>query len=281
MYNYHTHTQFCDGSSQPVRYVEEALRQKMQVLGFSAHAPLSFENEWSLKKADISKYVAEIERLKTSYKGQICILNGLEADYIPGITQKFDTLRKKFRLDYIIGSVHLVKAPEGDALWFIDGAVHNFDNGLAEIFNHNIRRAVTAYYKQIQEMIVTQKPDIIGHIDKIKMNNKGRFFSEDEGWYEQIVTDTLYVASRYNCLLELNTRGVYTGKTDTFFPSPFVLERCLSLGIKVMVNSDAHRPEQLTLKFKNAFDLLKSTGFKNVSILDEMGRKEIPLTAFC
>lgn len=281
MYNYHTHTRFCDGSSAPEIYVQEAVKQQMKVLGFSAHAPLSFDNEWSLKSADIDSYIIEIERLKTIYKDKICILSGLETDYIPGITKAFGTFKKKYRLDYTLGSVHLVKAPESEDLWFIDGAVHNYDNGLATIFNNNIRRAVTAYYKQIQEMIKTQKPDIIGHIDKIKMNNKGRYFTEDEWWYVALVEDTLYVISRYNSVLELNTRGVYTGKTKTFFPSPFILERCLSLGIKVMINSDTHKPEQLTLKYQNAITLLKDIGFKELIFFDFKGKHLIDINDYC
>jgi len=46
----------------------------------------------------------------------------------------------------------------------IDGPdITIYDNGLKEIFSGDARKAVTAYYRQIQEMIVTQKPDIVGH----------------------------------------------------------------------------------------------------------------------
>ena len=72
-----------------------------------------------------------------------------------------------------------------DELWFIDGPDKNYVIGIENIFNNDIKKAVTNYYRQIQEMVITQKPDIIGHLDKIKMNNKARFFSEDEKWYKE------------------------------------------------------------------------------------------------
>ena len=40
-------------------------------------------------------------------------------------------------------------------------------------------------------MMLTQKPDIIGHFDKIKMHNQDRYFSEDEPWYRDLVMELL------------------------------------------------------------------------------------------
>jgi len=273
MYNYHTHTLFCDGSNEPEQYVLSAVEKNMKIIGFSAHASVPFKNEWSLKTADIKSYHKEIESLKKKYHSKIQVLNGLEIDYIPGITKPFSFFYKNFMLDYSIGSVHLVKLPTHNKLWFIDGAIRNFDKGLAEIFDNNIEKAVGAYYEQIQEMVLKEKPDIIGHLDKIKMNNKKRFFDEGEKWYRKLVDKTLDVIAQSNCIVEVNSRGVYTGKSDSFFPSVFVLEKCYILGIPLMINSDAHKPEQLTLKFKEAAAMLKDIGYSKLQIIDKGKRR--------
>ena len=280
MYNYHTHTLYCDGSAEPELYVLSAIEQKMKVLGFSAHAPVSFDNAWSLKTGNKTNYCKRIEELKKQYADKLIILNGLEIDYIPGLTTPFADFIKNYNLDYTIGSVHLVKSLTSDDLWFIDGAEKNYTTGLTNIFNDDIKTAVGAYYKQIQQMVITQKPDIIGHVDKVKMNNKKRFFTEDEKWYIQLVDDTLKVIAQQNCIVELNTRGIYSGKSETFFPSPFILEKCLKMEIPVMINSDAHKPEQLTLQYKEAVDLLKNVGFKELFILDKTGRKAIDINEY-
>jgi len=277
MYNYHTHTHYCDGSAEPELYVLNAVEQKMKVLGFSAHAPVSFDNAWSLKTGNKINYCKRIQELKEQYADKIIILNGLEIDYIPGLTTPFAEFIKNYSLDFTIGSVHLVKSLHSNDLWFIDGAPKNYETGLSKIFNDDIKTAVGAYYKQIQEMVVTQHPVIIGHVDKIKMNNKKRFFTEDERWYIQLVDDTLKVIYQHNSIVELNTRGVYSGKSETFFPSAFILEKCHKMKIPVMINSDAHKPEQLTLKYSEAIDLLKDIGFKKLWIIDQEGKRAIDI----
>ncbi len=280
MYNYHTHTQYCDGSAEPELYVLHAIEQKMKVLGFSAHAPVSFENSWSLKTTNKIDYCKRIQELKGKYEEQITILNGLEIDYIPDLTTSFTEFIRNYNLDFTIGSVHLVKSPNSGELWFIDGAEKNYFTGLSKIFNDDIKIAVDTYYKQIQEMVITQKPDIIGHMDKVKMNNKKRFFTEDEKWYIQIVDDSLKVIAQHNSIVELNTRGVYTGKSETFFPSTYILEKCLKMKIPVMINSDAHKPEQLTLKYHEAIDLLKDIGFKKLWIIGKNGREAVDINEY-
>ena len=80
------------------------------------------------------------------------------------------------------------------------------------------------------------------------------------------MTDRLLkVIARHPVIVEVNTRGVYTGKSDEYFPSIKVLEKCLHLGIPVMVNSDAHHPGQLSNHVAEANKLLADIGFKEVT----------------
>ena len=57
-FNLHTHSVYSDGKSQPREIVEEALRQGLTTLGFSEHSPLPFDNNFSVKSADMPRYVA-------------------------------------------------------------------------------------------------------------------------------------------------------------------------------------------------------------------------------
>jgi histidinol-phosphatase (PHP family) len=268
-HNYHTHTTFCDGSDKPENYVLEAIRQKMTSLGFSGHAPVPFENSWSTKQENMDEYFRIIDNLKNKYSDKLNIFKSLEIDYIPGLTKDFHTLRNSYSLDYTIGSVHLVRDNSSEALWFIDGPDKNYVSGLDKIFNNDIQDAVGHYYRQIQEMVINQQPDIIGHIDKIKMNNKGRYFNEDEAWYRKLVNETLHVIAAHKCIVEVNTRGIYKKRTDSLFPSEYILKLCLELGIPVTVSSDAHSPSELTNYFPEAFLLLKQIGFKGIQVLTD------------
>lgn len=263
-YNFHTHSHYDDGRMAMEDFVIEAIDQGFDALGFSGHSPLSMENEWSIKGSDLPEYVATGKRLRQQYADQIRLYLGLEIDYIPGVSDDFDVFRKGIPLDYCIGSVHLVRHPVSHQIWFIDGPEEQFFEGLDAIFGGDIRQAVTAYFEQSIQMVETQQPDIIGHLDKVKMHNKGRYFDTKEAWYQQLIDRLLLAVKQHHVIVEVNTRGVYTGKTKEFFPSADVLEKCLHLGIPVMVNSDAHQPGQLYKLVAEAEALLRDIGYKHV-----------------
>lgn len=239
----------------------------MEQMGFSAHAPVPFENKWSIAPSDLEKYFFEIEQLKKEFIKEITILLALEIDYIPGITAEFSSY-KNSNLDYIIGSIHFVKNKVNNGLWFIDGPIEGYIKGIEEIFNNDIQLAVGNYYQQISEMAKIQKPDIIGHIDKVKMNNKGRFFSEEEKWYEKLIDKTLRDIKDCGCIIEINTRGIYRKKCNSLFPSLSIIEKIHFLDIPIIVSSDAHQPEELINEFDATYRTLKEIGIRKTKIFE-------------
>jgi histidinol-phosphatase (PHP family) len=265
--NYHTHTRFCDGSSEPEAYVFEAIKKEFICLGFTAHAPLPFENSWSLEFADMHSYCEAIRKLKEIYRNQIEIYLSLEIDYIPSVSPDFINLQNQHKLDYILGAVHLVKNPEGNDLWFIDGPVSNYDKGLLNIFKNDIRYAVETYYLQLQEMLITQKADIVAHFDKIKMNNKNRYFEESEPWYKNLLDSTIEVIARCGTIVEVNTRGLYTGKCESLYPGTEILRKCFDLNIPLTISADAHKPSDISSLFSETERILKQIGYKSIKIL--------------
>jgi histidinol-phosphatase (PHP family) len=275
-FNLHTHSYFCDGKEAPEEYVKRAIELGFHTLGFSSHAPVPFENNFALHDERMQEYFNTIRRLQEKYKDQIHVLLSMEIDFIPGITRDFAEFIKAGDLDYTIGGVHLIKKKGIEELWFIDGPVQEkFDNGLEKLFNGNGRKGVEAYYNQVLEMVVTQKPDIIAHFDKIKMHNKNRYFSEEESWYKDLVWKTLkYIASETNCIIEVNTRGLYKKRADSYFPSPEILEQVHHLKIPITLNSDAHHPEELDKYFPEAVEMMKEIGFKELIYFDGKEREK-------
>jgi histidinol-phosphatase (PHP family) len=282
--NLHTHTCFSDGSGKPEKYVKEAIRQGFDILGFSDHSPVPFKNSFAIRNSDtaVKDYCNEIIRLREMYSGilpDLTLLLGLEIDYIPSITKPIDHYRKNFPFDYFIGSVHLVRNDDSGGLWFIDGPkASTYDSGLQNIFNNDIRRGVTAYFQQIREMVAIEKPDIVGHLDKIKMHNRGRFFSEEDPWYLGQVDETLEVIRDGGSVIEVNTRGLYKKRSDSLFPGPAILKKILSMKIPVMISSDAHRPHELSDYFPETVRMLQSIGFRSQWILHSGSWKEIAFT---
>ena len=264
-FNFHMHTNFSDGGKPAENYVLEAIRQGMTDLGFSDHAPMPFKNTFSIQQGQYASYCLEINRLKNLYAGSLNIFLGLEIDFIPGMMENFSALIREGQLDYSIGSVHLVGTGNEENLWFTDGPKREtYDQGLNDFFDGDIRKAVKTFYHQTNQMIMSQTFDVIGHFDKVKMHNQNRYFTENEKWYVDLVFETIDLIRQKNLIVEVNTRGMYKKRSDSFFPSAFILKRLNKLKIPLIISSDAHQPEEIQLLFDEAVESVREAGYHEI-----------------
>ncbi|MCF8235418.1 MAG: histidinol-phosphatase [Bacteroidales bacterium] len=269
LFNLHTHTTYSDGKQEPVEYIREALRQEFDVLGFSEHSPVPLPNDFALQDNLLPDYIDEIQKLKKDFKNRIEIYTGLETDFIPGLTTDFQIYQKQYQLDFIIGSVHLIRNGTDKHLWFIDGPkFETYDQGIREVFGGNAKKAVRAYFNQLNQMIESQRFDIIGHMDKIKMHNRNRYFTEDEQWYTSLIDESLELIKQHNIIVEVNTRGIYKKRSDSLFPGAAVLKKIRAMNIPVTISSDAHHPDDLSKYFPETIGMLKDIGLKEVVCLN-------------
>lgn len=277
LFNYHTHTRFSDGTGEPEIFVKQALDLGFAALGFSEHSPLPFENTFALSANELDEYSTTIRGLASQYSGQIKIWLGMEMDFIPGLSEDFASVAEKCGLDYTIGSVHLVVTPSGE-LWFIDGPLPEiYDDGLTALFGGDIKKAVTTYYHQLNMMIETQKPDIIGHMDKIKMHNRERYFRENEPWYRDLVNETLGLIAENDSIVEVNTRGIYKKRSATTYPGLEILKQLKKLGVRITLSSDAHKAHELNGAFDRARQLLGEAGIKEIAFYTGHGWEQTSL----
>ncbi len=276
--DYHTHTYYSDGKASPAAVVEKALSLGLSALGFSDHSPLPFENSFSLRRELLPQYRAEIRELQQAYQDRIQIWLALEMDYVPGISENFAMLKAEAGLDYVIGSVHLVGNGEPENLWFTDGPdAAIYDDGLRRFFAGDIRRGVKAFYNQTNEMIQNEVFDVIGHFDKIKMHNQGRYFSEADAWYRRLALETLALIGEKGLIVEVNTRGIYKQRCDGLYPSGWLLHEMHKAGIPVIISSDAHLPDELTAEFARAAETLMAAGYQHTMFFNKGKWEEQPL----
>lgn len=276
--NYHTHNHFCDGAEAPEAYVKRAIELGFQALGFSSHAPVLFDNEYSIPAEKLNDYCTEIEHLRNIYSGQIDLFLALEADFIPNKTHPFSFFRKDCKLDYIIGSIHLIAHPSNGQIWYIDGGKQErWDQGLEEVFGNDIQAGVKAFYHQTNQMLEYQKPEILGHFDKIKMHNKNRFFKQEDAWYQELIKESLALIKEKGIILEINTRGLYKGRSNELFPGIPVLQEAQKMGIPLMLNTDAHHPDELLGYYHEAFEMIRKAGIRNLWHFSKTGWFSAPL----
>lgn len=268
--NYHHHCKYCDGVGELEHHVLEALQQNISSLGFTSHCPVPFDTAWSMKEQDLPAYLEDLDAVKSKYSDQIEIYKGLEIDFFEKWPGQIKYWTEKANLDFSVGSVHFVREFADGKPWEIDGTLEIFQKGLREIFGGNINKAVSKYLDLTCQMLETDTPTILGHLDKIKMHNsKLPFFDEGDQWYSRKLSETLEVAKKSGVIVEVNTRGIYKKRTSDPYPGRIGLKIIKELGIPICLNSDAHHPSEITREFSKTAELLLELGFRELMVMNQ------------
>lgn len=248
--NLHTHSTWCDGKSSPEEMVQAAIRKGFSTLGFSSHAMLPQDDiDWVLTLEKAPRYAAEIRALKEKYKGAIEILCGVEADYIPGGATPCKEAYAAIRPDYIIGSIHWVKATDG-ALVAVDHTPQILADGIRDHFGGNAEALIRAYFAAEREMVRLFDFDILGHPDLVrKFNMKNPYFDESAAWYQEELVQTADVIAASGKIVEVNTGAIARGWLDDAYPAPSFRKLLRERGVKFILSSDAHTSDTLDCAF--------------------------------
>ncbi len=275
--NYHGHCNYCDGYQNIEDYIQEAIKKKMPVIGISSHAPVPFDCFWTMKKERLQAYNAELQELQKKYNSQITLLRSLEVDYVPHIMGCDIDYVNELELDYKVGSIHFMDRLKDGTYWAIDGSFEEFEQGLVEIFNGDIKAVVKEFYRLNREMVNTQNFEIIGHIDKIKMHNVVKpLFDEQSEWYKKEVEETLDLIAEKNIIVEINTKSYK--KNGLLFPGEEWFLTMKAKGISVTINSDAHYPDKLTDGFNEVAAMLKNAGYTTLKEYYDGRWQEVPFS---
>lgn len=267
--NYHSHCHFCDGSHPMEDYVLAAIEQKMDGYGFSSHGPVPFHSPWSMKEASVEIYLQTIDRLKEKYEHKIPVFKSMEIDNVDGVMGPKSGFFKALNLDYTIGSVHYLNKEINDTYFCIDGDHERFNEGFKTLYKGDIRRLVKDYFESNRQMVAEQTPDIVGHLDKIKIHNAHfPYFREDELWYREEINRTLQAIKAAGSIVEVNTRGVYKKNDGVLYPSKSILQSIFEMNIPILINSDAHHPSELTKGYDVAKQTIKEIGFTKMKYFD-------------
>ena len=262
--NFHSHCTFCDGRSHPEDFVKFAISNKFRAYGFSSHSPLPFETFWNMSKSDMPEYIAEINRLKTKYNGIIEIYLGMEIDYLDQTYNASIPYFQTLPLDYRISSIHFLpwqKPLIEENMVCIDGAYKDFEDGIKEHFDGDIRQITNVFFDNSMKMIEAGGFDIVGHIDKVYMNgSKHPDFDISAGWYRKPFLQLLDLIAEKGFIVEINSKNK-TRKNQTF-PHINSLKELEARNIPVMVNSDCHFPDLVNDGRKETLTLLKNAGYR-------------------
>lgn len=252
-YNFHSHTQFCDGRATMAEFAASVAASGMRHYGFSPHSPVPLDSPCNMKMEDVAPYLREVERLRGEYSGRASFYSAMEIDYLGADWGPAHEYFRSLPLDYRIGSVHFIPA-QGGELVDVDGRFDSFKAKMSAHFHNDIEWVVRKFYQCTAEMVEAGGFDIIGHFDKIGHNaSHFRPGIEEEGWYRALVSSTIDLIADSGLIAEINTKALADHKR--FFPNRMWWKEVKRKGIPVVVNSDSHFPELIDAGRAEAFAL--------------------------
>lgn len=256
MRDYHTHTYRCKHAQGDVEdYAQFALKHGLEVLGVSDHTALpdSWCPEIRMKISELAGYVEAIEKAQEKYP-QLTILKGMECEYQKKYNTFFrEELLGRWGFDYLALGQHLFYC-EGELVYFWKER-----KGIKEL------KVYTDYLVQGMAsglFAYVAHPDAFGH-----------FYYP---WDEETRACSRYIleaAEAYHLPLEINGNGFRKGKIRTsqgvrlYYPLEPFWEMASQYKVQVLINSDAHQPEEVGTCFREGQELVKKY---NLDLIDTL-----------
>ena len=256
LYTFHSHTQYCDGRATMREMAEAAVAAGFTHYGFSPHSPVPFETPCNMSIEAVPEYFAEYRAIAADPALASCrFYAGMEVDYLGNSWGPANEYFRSIPLDYIIGSVHFIPSPSGEMV-DIDGHFDNFSHRMVKYVRNDIEYVVDRFYAQSEAMIEEGGFDILGHFDKIGQN--ASYYKpgiEQSDFYKAYIDRMIDLIISHDLTIELNTKArIEHGR---FFPGEDALRRLRAAGVRILVNSDAHRPECINASRDEALKLLE------------------------
>ncbi|QIR75190.1 histidinol-phosphatase [Sulfurospirillum diekertiae] len=253
MIDLHNHTPLCHHAEGSIEeFVQAALLQKIDVFGFSDHAPMNFDEDYRMSFSQMADYERDVLHVKEKYQDQIKILLAYEVDFLQGY---IDERVLKRNVDYFIGSVHYLGS------W-------GFDNPefIGEYRTKNIDEVWERYFEAITAMAKSGLFDIVGHLDLIKVFN---YLPKKD--VRMIAKEAIKAIKGANMAIELNAAG-FRKPVGEQYPSHPLLELMAEHDIPITFGSDAHAVDHIGFLQDDLRAIAKNYGYKKCATFESRDR---------
>ena len=259
--DYHIHTTLCHHAvGRPIEYVRAAQRAGLTEIGFADHNPMPAHFDgWRMSIQDLPRYLEMVEEVRSTSGFPIRL--GLECDFIEGYESWIETLAGKVQWDYLIGSVHYI-APG----WDVDNPKY-----LSRFREFPVEEIWELYWKHYVRCIESGLFDFVAHPDLAKKFGY-RPLCDLRRYYHPAIESL----AKRDVAFEINTAGLRK-EAEEIYPASAFIELAREAGVAVLVNSDAHAPEEVGYKFDLARDLARQAGYSKVCRFENRRRIEVDL----
>ncbi len=256
--NYHTHMYLCrHAEGDIVDYVKKAIELGFTEIGISDHGPFQELRDRSVRMLpeEFPIYLQSLALAESIYGKEIIIRRGLEIEFFPEHADRYPDLHRQ--LDYLALGQHYVQ-------------IAGSPNGLKSVYGLNRPEDLQVYASTVVAAIETGQFKFVCHPD-LMLYGYPSFDAHASAASEAIIRAAL----RQNVALEINANGIRKGKRiidgvlQFAYPRKEFWQIAKTLGARVIVSSDAHRPAELYDEaIETAYEFAISVGIEVVEALE-------------
>ena len=260
--DYHVHTPLCHHArGWPVDFAARAVELGLAELGFADHNPMPEQfDEWRMALADLPRYLDAVAEARAAFPA-LPIRLGLECDFIPGQEAWIEKLAGMAPWDFFIGSVHYL--PNG---WEVDHPKY-----LSRFRDGNVQKIWSDYWLIYERCIRSGLFDFVAHPDLPK-----KFGYRPAGDLRRYYEPAIAALAETGTAFEINTAGLRK-ECSELYPAAEFLELARAADVAVLINSDAHSPEELGAGFSEAVAVARAAGYTHLARFVQRHRSLVPL----
>jgi histidinol-phosphatase (PHP family) len=185
---------------------------------------------------------------------------GIEVDFVPGREEQMDRFAAALPYDYVIGSVHRVDGEEVDR--YPDADIYE---------KWDTYDLYEAYYENVRKAALSGRFDVLGHPDLIKIFR--RFPQRD---ITGMLEETADAVAESGIVVDVNAAGLRKPVGEIYPSRPF-LEMFHRRGVRIILSSDAHAPDQVGMGYDRSLPLVRDVGYREVVTFSERERGTLAL----
>lgn len=279
--------EFCEHADGSLREILEAAYQVgYTVFGVAEHMPRAEarflypkEIEWGWTPQTLEetfdRYAHTITQLADAFADRLTVLRGFEIEVVPQDRYKelVQHYRERYGFDYIVGSVHYLH----DAS--IDGySERGFNDMMAQV--GGMEEVAVQYYQKVAEMAMAVRPEVIGHLDLIRLKATRLGLAEQVATprVRQAVAHALEAIRAVGARVEVNTSALRKGLNQPY-PADWIVQMGAQMGVRFCIGDDSHRPAQVGFGLDEARQHLLRNGIREVHFLTREGGAIVPASA--
>jgi histidinol-phosphatase (PHP family) len=150
--------------------------------------------------------------------------------------------------------------------------MEEFETGIREGFGGDTEAMVNDYWDNEEALISGGGFTVLGHIDLIRKNNaENRFFKETGPYYLRRIEKIAALAGQNKIIAEVNTGGMNRRRIKSPYPSLPLLKLLRENQVPMVINADAHQPQDLDGHYKEACEIMLEAGYTETVLFNGSG----------